>query len=152
MHDVLVGVLGAFDEEVRGLKVAFYDGCVIVNIDVCLNKGNIKCLSELLDIFIDIGVREFDFFYLIFFGSVWEEKYRYSFMYDIEEAKSYIDAVLVISKWLDFYIWFNCFFSFYFEGYEYFIQDPYKLNDEVRGCFEEYELWFICNMSFSCRE
>jgi MoaA/NifB/PqqE/SkfB family radical SAM enzyme len=152
VHDALVGVPGAFEEEVRGLKLALQDGRVIVNVDVCLNKGNIKCLPQLLENFIEIGVREFDLLHLIPFGSAWEMKHRYSLMYDIEEAKPYVQAALAMSERPDLYIWFNRFPPPYLEGYEHLIQDPYKLNDEARGRFEEYELWLTRDMPLSCRE
>jgi MoaA/NifB/PqqE/SkfB family radical SAM enzyme len=152
VHDALVGVPGAFDEEVRGIELALEDGRPIVNIDVCLNKGNIKRLPALLERFIKLGVREFDLLHLIPFGSAWDEKHRYSLMYDIEEAAPYIRAALAMSERPDLYIWFNRFPPPYLEGYEHLIQDPYKLNDEARGRFEEYELWLTRNMPISCRE
>ncbi|HIN85923.1 MAG TPA: radical SAM protein [Myxococcales bacterium] len=152
VHDALVGVKGAFEEEVRGIKMALADGRPIINMDVCLNKGNIKRIPELLHHFIDIGVKEFDLLHLIPFGNAWEEKHRKSLMYDIDDAKPYIEAALKLSERPDIHIWFNRFPPPYLEGYEHLIQDPYKLNDEARGRFEEYELWLTRNMPLSCRQ
>jgi len=123
-----------------------------VNMDVCLNKGNVKRLPELLDRFIALGVREFDLLHLIPFGSAWEEKHRDSLMYDIDEAMPYIQAALKRSEEPDLHIWFNRFPPPYLEGYEHLIQDPHKLHDEARGRFEEYELWLTRGVPLSCRE
>jgi MoaA/NifB/PqqE/SkfB family radical SAM enzyme len=152
VHDALVGVKGAFDEEVEGLRQALADGRPIVNIDVCLNRGNIRKLPELLDRFIDMGVREFDLLHLIPFGDAWDKKHRDTLMYDIDEAMPFIQAALAYSERSDIHIWFNRFPPPYLENYEHLIQDPYKLNDEVRGRYEEYELWMTRDMPISCRE
>jgi MoaA/NifB/PqqE/SkfB family radical SAM enzyme len=152
VHDALVGVPGAFDEEVEGLRLALADGRPIVNIDVCLNRGNIRRLPELLDRFIAMGVREFDLLHLIPFGNAWERTNRDALVYDIDEAMPYIQAALAYSDRPDVHIWFNRFPPPYLEHYEHLIQDPYKLVDEVRGRFEEYELWITRRMPLSCRE
>ena len=152
VHDALVGVPGAFKEEVEGIRAALRDGRPIINLDVCLNRGNIKKLPELLDNFIDIGIREFDLLHLIPFGNAWNEKHRHTLVYDIEEAMPYVQAALRYSERPDLHIWFNRFPPPYLEGYEELIQDPYKLNDEARGRYEEYELWLTRRMPLSCRQ
>ena len=151
VHDALVGVPGAFDEEIEGLRLALADGRPIVNIDVCLNRGNIRRLPELLDRFIAMGVREFDLLHIIPFGNAWERANRDALIYDIDEAMPYIQAALTYSERPDIHIWFNRFPAPYLEHYEHLIQDPYKLVDEVRGRFEEYELWLTRGMPLSCR-
>jgi MoaA/NifB/PqqE/SkfB family radical SAM enzyme len=152
VHDALVGVKGAFDEEVEGLRLALADGRPIVNIDVCLNRGNIRRLPELLDRFIAMGVREFDLLHLIPFGDAWNRENRDALVYDIDEAMPFIQAALAYSQRPDIHIWFNRFPPPYLEHYEHLIQDAYKLVDEVRGRFEEYELWITRGMPLSCRE
>lgn len=152
VHDALVGVPGAFDEEVQAIKLALEDGRPIVNIDVCLNRGNIRKLPELLDKFIAMGVKEYDLLHLIPFGMAWDEKHRNQLVYDIEESFPYVQHALKVSERPDIHIWFNRFPPPYLEGYEHLIQDPYKMNDEVRGRYEEYELWITRDMPISCRE
>ena len=152
VHDALVGVPGAFVEEVEGLRLAMADGRPIINIDVCLNKGNIRKLPELLDKFIGMGVKEYDLLHLIPFGMAWDEKHRNQLVYDIDEAYPYIQKALEYSERPDMHIWFNRFPPPYLEGYEELIQDPYKLHDECRGRFEEFELWITRDMPISCRE
>ncbi|HGG57237.1 MAG TPA: radical SAM protein, partial [Nannocystis exedens] len=68
IHDALVGTKGAFEEEVRGLQNALDDGRVIINIDVCVNRANVRQLPELLRKFIAMGVREYDLLHVIPFG------------------------------------------------------------------------------------
>jgi outer membrane protein TolC len=55
-----VGVKGAYEEEIVGLKNALADGRPIVNIDVVINRGNVKHLATMLRMYIEMGVREFD--------------------------------------------------------------------------------------------
>ncbi len=152
VHDALVGVPGAFDEAVEGIRLALEDGRPIVNIDVCLNRGNVRKLPELLDRFIAMGVGEYDLLHLIPFGMAWDRKHRDQLVYDIDEAMPYVQVALEYSERPDLHIWFNRFPPPYLEGFEYLIQDPYKLNDEARGRFEEYELWITRDMPISCRE
>src|SRR5262249_10602446 len=104
------------------------------------------------DRFIALGVREFDLLHLIPFGDAWDEKHRDTLVYDIDEAMPYVQAALEYSKRSDIHIWFNRFPPPYLENYEHLIQDPYKLNDEVRARYEEYELWPTREMPLSCRE
>lgn len=152
VHDALVGVPGAFDEEVEAIRMALEDGRPIVNIDVCLNRGNIRKLPELLDRFMEMGVKEYDLLHLIPFGMAWDEKHRDQLVYDIEESFPFVQHALKVSERPDVHIWFNRFPPPYLEGYEHLIQDPYKMNDEVRGRYEEYELWITRDMPISCRE
>jgi len=152
VHDALVGVKGAFEEEVRGLELALKDPRVIVNVDVCLNKANIRHLPELLDRFTTLGVSEFDLLHLIPFGSAWDEKHRDRLVYDIEEAAPYIRHALEYSERPGIHIWFNRFPAPYLENHEHLIQEPYKLNDEARGRYEEYELWLTRGRPLTCRE
>src|SRR5690606_18745485 len=51
IHDALVGTKGAFEQEIKGLQNALDDGRVIINIDVCVNRGNVKTLPDLLEKF-----------------------------------------------------------------------------------------------------
>ena len=152
VHDALVGVKGAFDEEVRAIQLALADGRPIVNLDVCLNKGNVRRLPKLLDRFIALGVHEFDLLHLIPFGAAWDPRHRDSLVYDIDEAMPFIQSALKRSEEPGLHIWFNRFPPPYLEGYEHLIQDPHKLHDEARGRFEEYELWLTRGVPLSCRE
>ena len=128
-HDRLVGVPGAFDQAVAAIRQALR--CLVVNIDVCLNRENISHLSELLERFIELGVREFDLLQLIPFGRAFEHFDELA--YDISEAMPEIHRALALSRRADMQIWLNRFPPQYLEGFEYLIQDPWKIHDEVNG-------------------
>src|SRR5690606_23680437 len=57
LHDRLVGVPGAFEQEVKGLKAALAMGRFIINIDIVINKQNVPYLPEMLETFISWGVK-----------------------------------------------------------------------------------------------
>ncbi|RLB47349.1 MAG: hypothetical protein DRJ42_25570 [Deltaproteobacteria bacterium] len=137
IHDALVGVKGAFDEEVEGLRHALADGRVIVNIDVCVNRGNVKVLPEIIETFVAMGVREYDLLHVIPFGRAWREGQNTLF-YDLAEAAPSLQKAFAHSREPGMHIWLNRFPPEHCEGFEDLIQDPYKLNDEVRGRREEY--------------
>ncbi len=150
IHDALVGVKGAFDEEVRGLQAALADGRPIVNVDIVINRANVKHLTEMLDRFIALGVREFDLLQVIPFGRAYHEGLTTLF-YDLEEAQPYLQAAFAYAKRPDLHIWLNRFPPQYMEGYESLIQDPYKLNDEVRGRREEFAALLADGTPLSCK-
>ena len=151
IHDALVGVRGAFDQEIRGLMNALEDGRPIVNIDVCVNRGNVKVLPELIEKFVGMGVREYDLLQVIPFGRAFVEG-RDTLFYDLEEAAPYLREAFSWSEKPDMHIWLNRFPPAHCEGYEHLIQDPYKLNDEVRGRKEEYEALLARGEPLDCRD
>src|SRR5262249_44631140 len=138
IHDSVVGVRGAFEQEVQGIMNALEDGRLIVNIDICIMKPNVKYLTQMMDMFIEIGVKEFDLLQIIPFGRAYHEGLA-SLFYDFEDHAEYITAALEYSKRPDLHVWVNRMPPPYMEGFETLIQDPYKLNDEVRGRKEEYD-------------
>lgn len=150
IHDALVGTKGAFDQEVVGLQNALDDGRVIINIDVCVNRGNVKTLPDLLEKFTTMGVKEYDLLHVIPFGRAYTEG-KETLFYDLEEMRPYLLAAFEYSKRPDMHIWLNRFPVQHLEGFENLIQDPYKLNDEVRGRKEEYELLLDAGVALDCR-
>ena len=153
LHDALVGTPGAFVEEVRGLKAALATGRVIVNVDVVINKQNVRVLPEMLDAFMEMGVREFDLLHIIPFGNAWTDA-RHHLFYDLDnpEIAASIRKALELSNRPDVHVWLNRFPPQYTEGFEHLIQDPYKLNDEVRGRREEYDRYLSIGKKLDCRE
>lgn len=150
IHDALVGTRGAFDEEIKGLQNALDDGRVIINIDVCVNRGNVKTLPDLLEKFTNMGVKEYDLLHVIPFGRAYTEG-KETLFYDLEEMRPYLLKAFEYSKRPDMHIWLNRFPVPHLEGYENLIQDPYKLNDEIRGRKEEYELLIDEGVPLDCR-
>ena len=151
IHDALVGVKGAFDEEIAGLRHALDDGRVIVNIDVCVNRANVKHLPEMLRRFTAMGVREFDLLQVIPFGRAYREG-KDTLFYDLEQARPYLLEAFAFARQPDMHVWLNRFPVEHLEGFEELIQDPYKLGDEVRGRKEEYARWLDEGVPLSCRE
>jgi MoaA/NifB/PqqE/SkfB family radical SAM enzyme len=151
VHDALVGVKGAFEQEVDGLKNAIADGRPIVNVDIVINRANVKHLAEMLDTFIALGVREFDLLQVVPFGRAFTEG-RDTLFYDLEEMRPYLLQALAYSKRPDLHMWLNRFPPQHLEGYEHLIQDPYKLNDEVRGRKEEFVRLLDEGTALECRD
>ncbi len=151
VHDALVAVKGAFDQEMEGLRLALEDGRPIVNIDVVINRGNVKLLPEMLRLFYGMGVREFDLLQVIPFGRAFSVG-RDTLFYDLVEMQPYITKALEFSKLPDVHIWMNRFPPQHLEGYEHLIQDPYKLNDEMRGRKDEYARLLDDGTALDCRQ
>lgn len=151
LHDALVGTPGAFEEEVAGLRAALDSGRFIVNVDIVINKRNVRHLPEMLETFFAWGVREFDLLHVIPFGNAWTEAREHLF-YDLEENLPYLQRAFAFARRPDVHVWLNRFPPPYTEGFEDLIQDPYKLNDEVRGRREEFDRYLALGEKLSCRE
>jgi MoaA/NifB/PqqE/SkfB family radical SAM enzyme len=151
IHDALVGVKGAYEEEMAGLRRALADGRVIVNVDVVINRGNVKVLPELLEGLYAEGVREIDLLQVVPFGRAFTEG-KDTLFYDLEEAAPYLRRALAFSRRPDVHLWLNRFPPQHLEGYEHLIQDPYKLTDEVRGRKEELARQLERGEKLDCRE
>ncbi len=154
IHDALVGVPGAFDEEMRGLEAALAcgrrEGRPIVNVDIVINRANVKHLVEMLDRLIAVGVREFDLLQVIPFGRAFHDGLAPLF-YDLEEAWPHLQAAFEYAKRPDLHVWLNRFPPQYLEGFESLIQDPHKLHDEVRGRSEEFDALLDGGTPLSCK-
>jgi MoaA/NifB/PqqE/SkfB family radical SAM enzyme len=151
LHDALVGTPGAFEEETAGLKAALASGRFIINIDIVINKQNVRHLPEMLETFIGWGVKEFDLLHIIPFGNAWSEARDHLF-YDLDGNLEYLQKAFAYARRPDIHIWLNRFPPPYTEGFEDLIQDPYKLNDEVRGRREEYDRYLTLGQKLHCRQ
>jgi molybdenum cofactor biosynthesis enzyme MoaA len=156
VHDALVGVKGAFEDEMRGLRAALADGRPIVNIDVVVNRGNVRHLPEMLRTFTALGVHEFDLLQIVPFGRAFDEGKERLF-YDLVEMRPYLQETLAYSTRPDIHLWMNRFPPQHLEGHEHLIQDPHKLEDEVRGRKEEFArlvndgVWLDCRDPSRCK-
>src|SRR5205823_5061486 len=99
---------GAFEQEVQGILNALEDGRAIVNIDIVINKMNVKYLTQMMDMFIEIGVREFDLLQIIPFGRAFHEVLA-SLFYDLEEHADHLQAAFAYSRRPDLHVWLNRF-------------------------------------------
>ncbi|MEX1363449.1 MAG: radical SAM protein, partial [Nannocystaceae bacterium] len=141
---------GAFEQELQGLRNALADGRPIVNIDVCVSRGNVKDLPNIMERFTAEGVREFDLLHVIPFGRAYTEG-KETLFYDLELMRPYLLEAFAWSRKPDMHVWLNRFPPQHLEGYEDLIQDPYKLGDEVRGRKEEYALLLEQGVPLDCR-
>lgn len=151
LHDALVGTPGAFEQETAGLKAALASRRFIVNVDVVINKQNVKHLPEMLETFIGWGVKEFDLLHIIPFGNAWGPAKEHLF-YDLEGNEEALYKAFSYARRPDIHIWLNRFPPPYTEGFEDLIQDPYKMNDEVRGRREEFDQYLSVGKKLHCRE
>jgi MoaA/NifB/PqqE/SkfB family radical SAM enzyme len=151
LHDALVGTPGAFADETAGLKAALAAGVFIVNVDIVINKQNVRHLPEMLETFIGWGVKEFDLLHIIPFGNAWTEARDHLF-YDLDGNLEHLQRAFAYARRPDIHIWLNRFPPPYTEGFEDLIQDPYKLNDEVRGRREEFDRYLALGEKLHCRE
>src|SRR5690348_4790906 len=151
LHDALVGTPGAFVEETAGLKAALASGRFIVNVDIVINKQNVRHLPEMLETFIGWGVKEFDLLHIIPFGNAWTDARDHLF-YDLDGNLEHLQKAFAYARRPDIHVWLNRFPPPYAEGFEDLIQDPYKLNDEVRGRREEFDRYLSLDEKLHCRE
>jgi len=149
IHDKLVGLKGAFIKVLKTLKNAKKYPDLIISIDVCINKLNIRHLPEIIKTFIDAGFYEFDLLYIIPFGSAWEN--RKLLFFDIKKELPHLHKALDFSKDKKIHIWTNRLPAQYLEGYENLIQDPHKLLDEVKGRKKQFDDFFKKNKKIFCR-
>src|SRR5205807_1270909 len=105
----------------------------------------------MLELFISWGVREFDLLQVVPFGRAFTEG-RESLFYDLEELRPHLLKAFEYAKRPDIHMWLNRFPPQHLEGFEHLIQDPYKLNDEVRGRKEEFARLLDEGTALDCRE
>ena len=150
-HDALVGVKGAFDQETAGLRRALADGRPVVNVDVVVSRANVARLAGMLELCLSWGVREFDLLQVVPFGRAWTES-REALFYDLAGMRTHLLAAFAFARRPGVHVWLNRFPPQHLEGYEDMIQDPYKLNDEVRGRREEFARLLDDGVPLDCRE
>ena len=151
IHDALVGVQGAYEQEITGLKWAIADGRPIVNVDVCVNRANVKHLRAMLDQLMGLGVREFDLLQVIPFGRAFKDG-KETLFYDLASESDALRAAFEVSRLPGVHLWLNRFPIKHLEGFEELAQDPHKFLDEVRGRQEEFARLFETGEPLDCRQ
>jgi len=141
LHDYLVDTPWAFRKSLKWLiYIKKNYPKVILNIDIVVNKVNVKFLPDIVKFFIKLWVYEFDILQIIPFGR-WFWKNKDKLFYDIQENIKYLKETWELSKIPWIYMWTNRFPVEAFEWYEYLIQDPRKIKSEVM--WEAYDMFDI---------
>jgi len=138
LHDRLVGVQGAFEQALLGMRNLL--NRIVVNVDVVLSKVNIPHLKEILEFYIGLGITEFDLLHMIPFGRAWSEN-RDILFYDPARMMPHFRRAFALRKSKRIIMWTNRLPAPFLEGCEDLIQDPHKFHDEVRGRMEMFEKW-----------
>ncbi len=133
LHDELTGVAGSFMQTVAGIRNVVADGRCIVSGDVVVNRLNVSHLRDILDLFIGLGIREFDILMVVPFGRASPRDGGDDLLFDLEEQLVHLHRALELSRDPGLHVWTNRMDPRLLEGYEHLIQDPYKLHDEVNG-------------------
>ncbi|MDP1852655.1 MAG: radical SAM protein [Candidatus Omnitrophota bacterium] len=131
LHDQQTKVPGSFQQSLVALVNALKEKDLIVSVDIVINKINVMYLASILEFFINLGVYEFDLLQVIPFGQAWAK--RDILFYDIQKSIKFLRKAFMLSKDPRLHIWTNRFPPQYLEGFEYLIQHPAKLYDEVGG-------------------
>jgi MoaA/NifB/PqqE/SkfB family radical SAM enzyme len=131
LHDMQTRVPGSFEQALSGLRNALASQKLIVNMDIVINRTNVRYLDEILTFFCRIGIREFDLLHIVPFGEAWTS--RQKVFYAPAKAMAHLRRAFQVGKKLGLYLWTNRFPPAYLEGHEDLIQHPHKLHDEVLG-------------------
>ena len=131
LHDYLVATPWAFKKSLKWLiyiKKNFPE--IIINIDIVVNKINVKYLPDIVKFFIKLWVYEYDILQIIPFGR-WFSENKEKLFYDIWKYQDKLKETWKLSRIPWMYMWTNRFPAEAFEWYEDLIQDPRKIKSEV---------------------
>lgn len=131
LHDYLVATPWAFKKSLKWLIfIKKYFPKIIINIDIVVNKVNVKYLPEIVKFFMKLGVYEYDILQIIPFGRGFLAN-KDRLFYNLDENISYLHETWKLSKIPNMYMWTNRFPVEAFEGFEDLIQDPRKIKSEI---------------------
>jgi MoaA/NifB/PqqE/SkfB family radical SAM enzyme len=131
LHDYLVATPNAFKKSLKWLiyiKKIFPE--IIINIDIVVNKINVKYLPDIVKFFMKLWVYEYDILQIIPFWR-WFSEYKKQLFYNISDYSKELKQTWRLSKVPWMYMWTNRFPAEAFEWYEDLIQDPRKIKWEV---------------------
>lgn len=150
LHDRLTGTPGAFHKLMKGMMRAIREDRIIVNVDVCINKQNVPYIDQIVDLCLQVGVREFDLLHVIPQGAAFEN--RNELFYDPVEHLPRLQKVFRLNRHPSVVIWTNRFPVEFLEGLEDLIQDPHKMLDEVNGRRFQVRRYLDEAVPLECRE
>lgn len=151
-HDYLVGINGAYDQLIQGLNNIESADCII-NIDIVLNKKNIKQVYDIIKFFsVNYNIYEYDLLHLIPFGRAFDNLADLVLSYEDYQAQSWQKVLTLAKNDKKYFIWTNRLPAQYLEGYEDLIQDPHKLLDEIRGRQKMFKAYLQDNKELTCKD
>jgi len=134
MHDGLTRVPGSFKQILRGVKNVRKHG-LIINTDTCMTLSNYRQIPDIIRFIVEkVGIDEVNLMTMVPQGNAW--KYKDKVMCDYEKMLPFVQKTMDYCLKRKVNLWLSRFPGRYLEGYEEFIEDPYKLVDEIRGRLE----------------
>jgi molybdenum cofactor biosynthesis enzyme MoaA len=150
LHDRLTATPGAFRKLMKGMMRALRDERVIVNVDVCINKQNVPYIDQIVELCLQVGVREFDLLHVIPQGLAFQN--RDDLFYDPVEHLPRLQKVFRLNRHPSVVVWTNRFPVEFLEGLEDLIQDPHKMLDEVNGRRFQVRRYLDEGVPLECRQ
>ena len=148
LHDALTRVKGSFNQTVLGLRNALGSQKLIVNIDIVINKKNVRYIHDIICFFVNMGVHEFDLLQITPFGDAWLN--RGDVLYDPSTALRHLNPAFKLARGENLFIWTNRFPPQFLIPFPELIQNPYKLHDEVRGRAEMFSEFISHSRRMRC--
>ena len=131
LHNYLVATPWAFRKSLKWMiYVKKFFPHIIINIDIVVNKINVKYLPDIVKFFMKLWVYEYDILQIIPFWRGFSE-YKEQLFYNIEDYSKKLSETWELWKTPWMYMWTNRFPAEAFEWYEDLIQDPRKIKGEV---------------------
>ena len=133
MHDSLTNVPGSFKQTIIGIKNVFNTSKkIIVNTDTCVTKSNYKYLPKIIEFIVEkIGINEVNLMFMLPYGNAWTNHDK--ILCEYNDSAPYVHKIIDYCNSNNVHLWLSRFPAEYLEGYEKFIEDPYKLIEEVKG-------------------
>ena len=150
LHDHLTQTEGAFDRIVKAIARAVRTSGLITNVDVVINRQNVARIDKIIELAIELGVREFDLLHVIPQANAFD--HRDELFYDPKEHLPVLHKVFRLNRHKGFVIWTNRFPVPYLEGLEDLVQDPHKMLDEVNGRRFQVRRYLDDGVALDCRQ
>lgn len=150
LHDRLTRTRNGFDALMKAMIRARRSGRVVVNVDVCINRENVRHLEAIVALCARVGVKEFDLLHIIPQGVAFD--HRDTLFYDVDAHAEDLRKVFRLARRPDFHIWTNRFPLSHLEDMEELIQDPHKMLDEVGGRRVQFRRYLDTGAPIDCRD
>ena len=136
IHDGLTQVPGSFKQIKQGVKnVRETDSKMIINTDTCVTQKNYIYMPKIIKYIVDVlKINEVNLMTMVPQGKAWEHKEH--IMCNYEDIAPFVRKVIDFCVKKKVVLWLSRFPAEYLEEYEDFIEDPYKLVDDIEGSLE----------------